>query len=530
MRLVNVSHTDCGATSEVNNIKGVAVCKYRGRFMKRFYSLLLVIMMLMGISLSGLSANAAQPDNTGVVSDGNNDAETMVVPQIRVTTVDGNGVSLQKANGYVEATITITDTDSSVLTDNILFKVRGNSTANPAIAKKAFTIKFDSKKDVLNMGKAKKWSLLANVFDPTLMRNYIAFDFAQKMELPFTSQQRYVELWVDNSYRGCYVLTEPVEEGSTRVDIDIDSNDGMKDFLIELEMDRVEEDVSYFTTNYMRFAVKEPEEPNDEQLEYISSTVNNIMDVIKSGNREEISKRIDIPSFTRYYLLNELFKTLDFNYSSVFFYYKDGVLYSGPAWDYDLAAGNTSASYSEVSKAAADPTGLFASVRNIYWYLCSCDWFKSEIRETYLQYYDYMYNITSTGGLIDTLNENYGYIYDRNYSDAGWSPSRWWGNLQMEPLDTFSGNVEYLRDWLYTRNVWMSNYYDLHAIAGLRGDVNGDGVVSIMDATLTQYQMAELQSLDGNGLLCGDIDKNGTISIMDTTDIQRFIAEIITDL
>ncbi len=498
--------------------------------MKKLLSLLLVVLMLIGISVSGLSATAAQLDTAVVAFDENNDTKTMIVPQIRITTADGNGTSLQKADDYVEASITITDTDSSVLADNIQFKVRGNSTANPSIAKKAFTIKFDSKKNVLNMGKAKKWTLLANVFDPTLMRNYIAFDFAQNMGLEFTSQQRYVELWIDNSYRGCYVLTEPVEEGSTRVDIDIDSNDGMKDFLIELEMGRVEDDVSYFTTSYLRFAVKEPEEPNDEQLNYISSTMDDIMNVIKGGNQEEISKRIDIPSFTRYYLLNELFKTLDFNYSSVFFYYKDGVLYSGPAWDYDLAAGNADSPYSVVSKAAADPEGLFAADRNIFYYLCSYDWFNDEIRSTYLQYYDYIYNITAKRGLIDTLNETYGCIYDRNYNDAGWSVSKWWGSPQMQPLATFSENVDYLREWLYSRNLWLSNYYDLHKIAGLRGDVDGDGVVSIMDATWTQYHIAALMTLDGKGLLCADINKDGNISIIDATNIQRFLAKKIPNL
>lgn len=501
--------------------------------MKRFGSLLLVVLIIIGMSLSGLSTTAAQVDTvdtTVLTSDENSDAETMVVPQIRIKTVDGNGTTLQKADDYVEAYITITDTDSTVLEDSILIKVRGNSTANPFIPKKAYTVKFDSKKDVLGMGKAKKWSLLANVFDPTLMRNYIAFDFAQNMGLEYTSQQRYVELWMDDSFRGCYVLTEPVEEDSTRVDIDIDSNDGMKDFLLELEMGRVEEDVSYFTTNYIRFAVKEPEEPNEEQLEYISSTVNGIMDVIKRGNREEISQVIDIPSFTRFYLLNEVLKTLDFNYSSVFFYYKDGVLYSGPPWDYDLAAGNADPPYSVVSKAAADPTGLFAAERNIFYYLCSYDWFKSEIAATYLQYYDYIYNIGAKGGLIDTLNETYGCIYDREYNEAGWNVTFWWGTPQMKPLDTFTDNVEYLREWLDARNVWLSNYYDLHKLAGLRGDVNGDGVVSIMDATRAQYYIAELSALDSNGLLCADIDKDGNITVIDTTNIQRFLAQKIPAL
>ncbi len=380
------------------------------------------------------------------------------------------------------------------------------------------------------MGKAKKWSLLANTFDPTLMRNYIALDFAQTMGLEFTSEQCYVELWVDDSYRGCYVVTEPIEEGSSRVDIDIDSNNGMKDFLIEKEQARVESDVTYFTTGNIRFAVSEPEEPNNEQLAYIQSTMDDIMDTIKNGNQQEISEKIDIPSFTRFYLLNELFKTLDFDFSSVFFYYKDGILYCGPVWDYDLSAGNTNSAYSSVSNEAYKTNDLFAANCHLYKYLCSYDWFNNEVRSTYLQYYDYICNITAVNGLIDTLLETYGDVYDRNFSDAGWNPSKWWVNTQMKPLNTYSDNVDYLREWLYSRNIWLSSYYNLYNESFLSGDVDGDGIITIKDATSIQRHIAKLTSIDEDRLECADTDKDGRVSIQDATQIQKFLAQLITEL
>ena len=120
------------------------------------------------------------------------------VPQIRVVTKDGNGTKLNKADGYVDAEISIADGDDK-LEDSVQFKVRGNTTAMTSILKKAFTFKFDKKKNVLGMGSGKKWALVANSFDPTLLRNYVAFDFAHELEIPFTSDQRYVELWVDDS-------------------------------------------------------------------------------------------------------------------------------------------------------------------------------------------------------------------------------------------------------------------------------------------------------------------------------------------
>ena len=100
------------------------------------------------------------------------DGEHLDVPQIRVVTENGNGTTLQKEDDYVNAQITIKDTDGTELSDAVQFKVRGNTTALSWVTKKAFTFKFAKKKNVLSMGSGKKWFLLANAFDPTLLRNY----------------------------------------------------------------------------------------------------------------------------------------------------------------------------------------------------------------------------------------------------------------------------------------------------------------------------------------------------------------------
>ena len=450
------------------------------------------------------------------------------VPRIRITTENGNGTTLEKADDYVNASIEITDTDGAVLTDSVWFKVRGHSTALAFVTKKAFTFKFNKKKDVLGMGAGKKWVLLANTFDPTLMRNYIAFDLAQRMGLPYTSEQRYVELWVDGSYRGCYTLMEPVQEGKNRVDIDVESNDGMNDFMIELEATRSESDVTYFKTDGIRFSVSEPEEPDAEQLAYIQSTMDDIMATVKSGDRDMISEKIDIPSFTRYYLLNELYKTVDFNFSSVFFYYKDGVLYAGPAWDYDLAAGNSNASYSANAAACADAEGLSAANCHLYQYLCSYDWFNDEVRRVFRMYYDDFADIAAEGGMIDRLLEEYRPLFDRNYTDAGWRVSKWWVNVQMKPLSTYDENVAYLRDWLFARVEWLNEYYppiDEPIDPCICGDVDGDDEVTIIDATCIQRELAGIPT-EKYIEKAADADEDGEITIVDAAFIQRWLAQL----
>lgn len=62
------------------------------------------------------------------------------------------------------------------------------------------------------------------------------------------------------------------------------------------------------------------------------------------------------------------------------------------------------------------------------------------------------------------------------------------------------------------------------------GDVDNDGKVSVMDATLIQMYKAQMTSLSDDQLKRADTDKDGKASIMDATQIQRLVAQLITEL
>ena len=62
------------------------------------------------------------------------------------------------------------------------------------------------------------------------------------------------------------------------------------------------------------------------------------------------------------------------------------------------------------------------------------------------------------------------------------------------------------------------------------GDVDGDGEVSIMDATAIQLHIAAVVLIEEDKLSAADADRDGEISIMDATQIQLFVAQIIDSL
>lgn len=59
----------------------------------------------------------------------------------------------------------------------------------------------------------------------------------------------------------------------------------------------------------------------------------------------------------------------------------------------------------------------------------------------------------------------------------------------------------------------------------LYGDVDLDGNVSVLDATLIQQYVADLAPIDENAK--SDVDGDGNVTILDATQIQQFVASII---
>lgn len=446
--------------------------------------------------------------------------------KITVVTENGNGTSLLKEDGYVNAQIEITDTDGSVLSDSVQFKVRGNTTGLWWMTKKPYTFKFSKKKNVLGLGSGKKWALIANLFDPTLLRNYIAFDTAQKMGIKYTSNQRFTELWVDGSYRGCYTLYEPVQVGDDRVEIDIKGNGGKKDFMLEFEASREEEGVAYIKVQGVRLIISEPEEPTEEQIEYITTTLNDIFTTMKSGKREEVEQKVDIESFAKFYVFNELVKPFDFDMSSVFFYYKDGKLCAGPPWDYDVSACNSQDSYRSPASNAVD--GLFANNKNIFQFICKQNWFYAEAEKVYRENKAVFSDIYADGGLMDRLRAKYGEVFDKNFSETEWSVSRAWINYQRRPAATYGENFDFLKDWYRQRGEWLEDYFDNSIDEVVIGDTDGDGIITIHDASKAQMLLADLiEDKDGNAARA-NTDGNA-LTIDDATKIRFYLAELDDD-
>lgn len=390
------------------------------------------------------------------------------LPQIYITVTDPDygAFDLVKGMAYVDCTIEVYDPSGefdTLVDEGSTIKVRGNTTASGA--KKPFNIKLSSKTDILGMGKGKKWSLLANMYDKTLMRNKLVFDFAEDVGLDYVPASRTVDVWLDGVYNGTYTICEPVEAGSTRVDIDTDSGE----YLFEREKSRWEEGAVYMTTQRygLRFVMCDPEELTDEQMAEMEARLKAVEDAIATNDIETISQYLDLESFVDMYIVEEYFKDVDADYSSAKYYFKEGILYCGPVWDFDLAAGNCSnsdyPSYNNVGGSGVSYEGFYADEAIWFEYLLKNEDFFHAVKERYAELQPIIVNLYEDNELgtnrIDQMLEECGESFEENWKV--WSVTSKDSSAERIPDDTHEENVAYLRNWLRQRNAWMLETYGL---------------------------------------------------------------------
>lgn len=346
-------------------------------------------------------------------------------------------------------------------------KLRGNSSKESE--KKAYTVKFEEDTELLGMDSGRKWALVSNPFDKSLLRPVVGFSYAEALGIEYTSQVRLCKVWLNDRYMGVYTAMEPVEAGKGRVEIDPDDGD----FLLERNTDRYEENVVYMESPVgMRFEFNEPEEPDESQVKQCYEMLGAAENAIFSKDHTVYEKYIDVDSFVNFYIFHELVKDVDFGEYSTRYYFKDGILHAGPPWDLDLTMGNVSAEKEEYKYGAynnadgcgdesGDSTrGMWAEGTDYYYWLCRDPWFNERLQQRWQAVRSLTENLAADNelgrSLLGTYTDVYGETLEANFSAAGWSVSvpektaEW-----QEPADTYAGNVEMLRVWLIKRVAYL---------------------------------------------------------------------------
>lgn len=246
----------------------------------------------------------------------------------------------------LESYISIISNDGSELVaDTAYTRLRGN--ASIEFPKKPYRIKFEHKQRVLGApAKAKKWTLINNYGDKTLMRNMIAFEFSRRLGMPYTPFCAYVDVLLNGEYKGCYQLCDQIQIHSNRVNITEmtpQDNSGVAltgGYLIEADAYANQETNMFWSSKGTGVTIKSPDEDSitSQQKTYITSQYN----IMESNWRVSL----DPNTFLKHFLVGELSGNTD-TYWSVYFYKERGndTIYTGPVWDFDIAFDNDYRTY-----------------------------------------------------------------------------------------------------------------------------------------------------------------------------------------
>ena len=419
-----------------------------------------VLAILMVISPAASLSEPVKADEDIFTYQGRDYQKSKDVPAIYIENVYGLNVY-----NYVDCTIVAVDKIGGQLTPvadrNATVRIRGNSTSSGP--KKPYNIKFSANTDLFGMGKGKRFCLIANLYDPTLIRNHMVFEFARDLGMQYTLDSMLVDVYYNGSYVGCYQLCEAATEDDSRVDIDCSKGD----YIIERDA-REDYGTTYITTSLgHRFGINEPENTTNAQRIAIENHLRMAENAIRSRDIEQVKKYFDLESIIDSYICLEFFKNVDIVVGSTRFYCKDGKIHGGPVWDYDLSSGNCSSTYyvSYNNNFGDSAEGIWC---NHIWYddLLLIDEYKEMLYDRYLEVQDQIINLYRDNVLgknaIDSIIGNASTSINRNFTEAPWRPGRNYSELMRIPDSTYEANVEHLRAWLERRNTWLLNHWGLN--------------------------------------------------------------------
>lgn len=247
----------------------------------------------------------------------------------------------EKKGNKTSGTACMYDATGQILYDGGLSEIAGRGNYTWSLDKKPYNITLASDADLLGTGAADRWILLANAADPSHLRNKITYTFASEFGLSYSPACDWVDLYINGTYNGLYLLSERNEIHSQRIDIDEENS-----FLVstELEERMIDQKLSYYRSeNANIFRIRHNTLPAGEMENVLQCVENAILaeDGTDPLTQKSYTELIDMDSWARKYLMEEIFGNYDGGSISQYFYYEqsNGKVYAGPIWDMDNSMG-----------------------------------------------------------------------------------------------------------------------------------------------------------------------------------------------
>ena len=238
---------------------------------------------------------------------------------------------------YQRAEMELIDTDGSRIWETLEIKGRGQATWN--YPKKPYRIKFQQKTALFGMEPHKKWELLANYCDKTLLRTSIGFETARKLDMAYVPESCFTELVINGEYAGNYQLTETVGDGKKAL--------GITETGYMLEVTGYDNEIAFRTEERkypFRFKIPDAEDVTEEMKQNAEKTMNSFEKKLYASKKKAFDPEkgyaalIDMDSWAQWFLLLNILENRHPNR----YYYRedaDAPIKMGPFWDFEWSIG-----------------------------------------------------------------------------------------------------------------------------------------------------------------------------------------------
>ena len=424
-------------------------------------------------------------------------AKNTGLPQVYFNTYEGDTVNTRTR--YFEGQFTMTvpadnaepECTSVATIPKSTMKGRGNYSWS--FKKKGYTLKIDKKTDLCGMGKSKKWALIANHYDKSLIRNQVALNLGSKFTNLWTPKAKPVDFFMNGSYLGTYMLVERVSiqdnaDGAPRINIDELKSPGQATdpnnpnnqlpnitggYVMEWDF-RKGADVNVSVNSHGWVGIKDPEidykrdvKTNDgispQQKAYIEKYLEDADKALYgSGFKDPDTgwrKYIDEATAVDYYLAMEFLKPVDGNmWASVYMYKpRNEKIKFGPLWDFDLGLGSANRAGNTVGSSGwylKDVISTTAKQSTTTWFnrLNQDSTFRSAVKARWNELYPEL----SSSAFIDHQKDIMARSAAENFKK--WSYSERISSVQVFK-GSWSKDVDYVKSWMSGRRSWLNGQY-----------------------------------------------------------------------
>lgn len=330
----------------------------------------------------------------------------------------------------------------------------------------------DKDVSLLQLPAESDWVLNGPYWDKTLMRNYLAYEFSNRIGR-YASRTKFVEMFLndngdatigDKHYVGVYLLIEKIKRGKDRVDIKSLKPANITGGYI-LKIDKMDWYETYFSTRYgtrLFHVYPKGHEMSDTQKAWIQNYMSEFEAALAGKDFKDpergYAKYIDTDAFIDHFIINELFRNIDgFRNSTYMYKDRDSKLTMGPIWDFNLSMGN--AGFNDGWK--TDGWLIYTNPVPFWWDRLLQD--KNFTQKLAKRWKELRKDTLATSKLLDEIDRTAEYLSEaqkRNYQR--WSSHG--HNAFGDPLLTNRGlliyqqEVQQIKRWLQTRLKWIDTH------------------------------------------------------------------------